>query len=256
MAEPLCFRQPFKGLYILQRTLSTLVLVPYWTIKYSRASSRPRRTWTLSETVYVMALRRMMRINEVTGIMLECTDKTEEVDDSSLQETSFVWLPPIEDHLVEGAAKSEDVKSTRIPGYAWPRGINLAESHGYVGYWASYLRFTHLWIYELTNNRSTEVHIGQLCRSPTVKCAALDNSSGWGMEQKNLVPSVGCMVFASRSYLTQGIPRNSEVHQQGQLSTHDTDPVGSRLTRVPVSIQESNPVSVSARGVRWPGWID
>ena len=140
MTEPLCFRQPFKGLYILQRALSTLILVPYWTIKYCCASSRPRRTWTLSETVCVMALRRMIQMNEVTGIMLECTDKTEEVDDGSLQETSFVWLPPVEDPLVKGAAKSEGIKPTRIPGYVWPRGAKLAESHGYVGYWVSCLQ--------------------------------------------------------------------------------------------------------------------
>ena len=91
-----------------------------------------------------MTLRRVMRINEVTGIMLECTDKTEEVDDGSLQETSFVWLPPAEDPLVKGAAKSEDVKSVRIPGYVWPQGANLAESHGYVGYWVSGFQSVHL----------------------------------------------------------------------------------------------------------------
>jgi len=79
-------------------------------------------------------------MNEVTGIMLECTDKTEEVDDGSLQETSFVWLPPVEDPLVKGAAKSEGIKPTRIPGYVWPRGAKLAESHGYVGYWVSCLQ--------------------------------------------------------------------------------------------------------------------
>ena len=77
-----------------------------------------------------MALRRMMRINEATGIMLECTGKTKEVDERSLQETSFVWLPPIEDPLVNGIAKSEMVTPTRIPGYVWPRGTDLAESHG------------------------------------------------------------------------------------------------------------------------------
>lgn len=42
------------------------------------------------------------------------------------------------------------------------------------------------------------------------------------MGQKILVHSVGCMVFASRSCLTQGMHRNSEVHQQGPLSTPDT----------------------------------
>ena len=151
MAEPLCFRQPFRGLYILQRALSTLVLILYWTIKYYRTSARPRQTWTLCETVCVMVLRRMMRINEATGIMLECTDKTRGVDDRSLRETSFVWLPPVEDTLVQGTAKSEDVRPIRIPGYVWPQGTNLAESQGYVGYWASCLQRPPPASRELTN---------------------------------------------------------------------------------------------------------
>jgi hypothetical protein len=140
MTEPLCFRRPFRELYILQRVLGTLLLIPYWTIKYSRASARPRKTWSLSETVWVMVLRRMMRINEATGIMLECTDKTVEVDDRSLQETSFVWLPPLEHLLIRGTANSEEVKPVKIPGYVWPQGANLADSKGYVGYWASRLQ--------------------------------------------------------------------------------------------------------------------
>ena len=94
-----------------------------------------------------MVLRRIMRINEVTGIMLECTDKTKEVDSRSLQETSFVWLPPVEDHLVNGTAKSEDVKPARIPGYVWPQGTNLAESHGYIGYWASRSQSSYICIW-------------------------------------------------------------------------------------------------------------
>jgi hypothetical protein len=91
----------------------------------------------------------MMRVNEVTGIMLERTDKTKEMDDRSLQETSFVWLPPVEDLLVRGTAKSKDVKATRIPGYVWPQGVNLAESQGYVGYWASCLRSPYLRIWRI-----------------------------------------------------------------------------------------------------------
>jgi hypothetical protein len=84
-----------------------------------------------------MVLRRMLLINEATGLMLEWTDKTKEVEDRSLRETSFVWLPPLEDILVRGTATSEEVKPVRIPGYVWPQGTDLAESEGYVGYWAS-----------------------------------------------------------------------------------------------------------------------
>lgn len=85
-------------------------------------------------------------MNEATGIMLECTDKTKEVDDRLLQETSFVWLPPVEDNLVKGTAESEDIKPTKIPGYIWPQGMKLAESQGYVGYWASCLQSPYLCI--------------------------------------------------------------------------------------------------------------
>ena len=137
MAEPLCFRHPFKGLYTLQRVFITLLLVPYWTTKYSRALARPRQIWTLSETVSVIAFRRVIWINEVTGIMLECTDRTKEIDDRSFQETSFVWLSPAEDALAKETAKSEAVKPIRIPGYIWPQGINLTKSRGYVACWAS-----------------------------------------------------------------------------------------------------------------------
>lgn len=84
-----------------------------------------------------------MRINEATGMMLERTDKTKEVDDRLLQETSFVWLPPLEDLLVRGTVRSEDVKPIKIPGYVWPQGTNLAESKGYVGFWASRLQSAH-----------------------------------------------------------------------------------------------------------------
>lgn len=107
-----------------------------------------------------MVLRRMMRIIEVTGTMLECTDKAREVDNKSLQETSFVWLPPAKDSLVRGPAKSEDVKPTRIPGYVWPQGANLAEANGYIGYWVSCLRSPHPRASELKHGRSTDVHIG------------------------------------------------------------------------------------------------
>lgn len=39
--------------------------------------------------VWAMMLRRMMRIDEATGIMLECTDKAKEVDDRIVTEDKF-----------------------------------------------------------------------------------------------------------------------------------------------------------------------
>jgi hypothetical protein len=79
----------------------------------------------------------MIHINEATGIMLECTDKTREVDDRTLKETSFVWFDPVDERLVHGIAKSENTRPVKIPGYVWPKGAQVEEAEGYVGYWVS-----------------------------------------------------------------------------------------------------------------------
>ena len=74
MTESLCFRQPFKGLYILQRALSTLlsgsVLDDQVLSCFNSATTNVD-----SERDGVLALRRMMRINEATGIVLALGDK-------------------------------------------------------------------------------------------------------------------------------------------------------------------------------------
>ena len=120
----------------------------------------------------------MMRINEATGIMLECTDKTKEINERSLQETSFVWLPPVGDPLVKGTGRSEVVNPTRIPGYVWLQGTNLSESNG-----TGQVVFNHPTSAsgKLTDNRRTEVHIGQSFRIPVVKSRKLNDSSEWGI---------------------------------------------------------------------------
>lgn len=132
---PLATKQPFKALYIAQRTLSSLALIPFWYLKYLHVSARPRTSWTALEAVVVRFIRRMIYMNEATGIMLDRTDKTKQVDDSTLKETSFVWLDAVDESLVHGIAKNEDVKPVRIPGYIWPKGAKVEEAEGYVGYW-------------------------------------------------------------------------------------------------------------------------
>jgi hypothetical protein len=62
-------------------------------------------------------------------------DKTREVQDAELKETSFLWLPPADDSLVHGIAKDDLTKPVRIPGYVWPKGGSLKEGGGLVGLW-------------------------------------------------------------------------------------------------------------------------
>jgi len=46
-------RQPIKGLYFLYRLIGLLVNLPSWTFRYALRSWRPRRSWTLRQTITV-----------------------------------------------------------------------------------------------------------------------------------------------------------------------------------------------------------
>lgn len=82
----------------------------------------------------------MIYINEATGVMVLCTDKTKEVAQPTLKETSFVWLNGVPENLIHGMAKSTEERSVRIPGYVWPKGAKIEDAEGYVGYWVRCVR--------------------------------------------------------------------------------------------------------------------
>ena len=48
-------KQPIKGLYIIYRFTLLLVLLPSWILRYALPSWRPRRSWTLTQAVWVRA---------------------------------------------------------------------------------------------------------------------------------------------------------------------------------------------------------
>ncbi|KAJ7622692.1 Alpha/Beta hydrolase protein [Mycena rosella] len=73
-----------------------------------------------------------MSLNAQCGISPQSTDKTREVPQAELKETSFVWLEPVSDALVVGIADDVKVKPIRIPGYVWPKNTAL-ETDGLVG---------------------------------------------------------------------------------------------------------------------------
>ena len=56
MPDMFSFRkQPIKGLYIIYRFTLLLVLLPSWILRYALPSWRPRRSWTLTQAIWVRA---------------------------------------------------------------------------------------------------------------------------------------------------------------------------------------------------------
>ncbi|TFK38485.1 Alpha/Beta hydrolase protein [Crucibulum laeve] len=125
---PLWYHQPFKAIYISTRLLSLIALLPFWTVLYT-VTSRPRSSWSLRESVMVRLLRQLITLVADTGISPLSTDKTHEVPQHELKESSFIWISPADSDAVRGPAVDELVKPVRIPGYVWPKGRTLDEDN-------------------------------------------------------------------------------------------------------------------------------
>ncbi|KAJ7210018.1 Alpha/Beta hydrolase protein, partial [Mycena pura] len=123
-------RQPLKGIYITLRLLALIPLVPAWAI--ASVFLRPRPSWIFAECVVIRIIRWVMPLNVQCGLSPQSTDKTREVPQEELKETSFVWLEPVPDSLIVGIAADDRVKPVRIPGYIWPKNANL-KTDGLVG---------------------------------------------------------------------------------------------------------------------------
>ena len=126
-AYPIWYKQPFKTIYIASRLLALIALVPSWLITYS-LFPRPRASWTLGESVLVRILRWIMPLNATCGLSPLATDKTRQVPETELKETSFVWIEPARDDFLKGPASDPLVSSIRIPGYIWPKAGDLGKS--------------------------------------------------------------------------------------------------------------------------------
>ncbi len=63
-------KEPWKSLYVFQRLLTTLALVPWWILYYSVIPRRyrPRTSWNLRQIVNVNCTRRIFRVTEVAGV--------------------------------------------------------------------------------------------------------------------------------------------------------------------------------------------
>ncbi|KAK7021972.1 hypothetical protein VNI00_017121 [Paramarasmius palmivorus] len=117
--------QPFKGVYILLRVSSLLVLVPFWGIYFSLPSNRGRRSWKVSECIVMHLVKWIMPLNAECGIAPASVSKVRELREGDLNETHFVWINPAKEERIRGMARDGRVKGAKVPGYVWPKGAKL-----------------------------------------------------------------------------------------------------------------------------------
>lgn len=66
-----------------------------------------------------------MRIVDLCSM---ATDKTRQVPETELKETSFIWIEPARDDVLKSSAVDPLVSAIRVPGYIWPKAGDLGKS--------------------------------------------------------------------------------------------------------------------------------
>ncbi|KAA1471689.1 alpha/beta-hydrolase [Dentipellis sp. KUC8613] len=115
--------EPWKTLYVLQRIITTLLLVPCWVVYYGilPRSFRPRPSWSIKQIIVVKFTKRIYRVTEVAGVTWGTRDPTKEPEPSSLHETRFAWVPPLPKDLTAGIVDDDQVHCKKVGTYIWPR---------------------------------------------------------------------------------------------------------------------------------------
>ena len=115
--------EPLKSIYVCQRLLTTILLVPLWLIYYSilPRSFRPRPSWSITQIIVVKFTKRIYRVTEVAGVTWGTRDPTQEPDEKSLNETRFAWAPPLPDELCTGIVNDDQVLRQRVGTFIWPK---------------------------------------------------------------------------------------------------------------------------------------
>jgi len=115
--------EPLKSIYVFQRLLTTILLVPLWVIYYSilPRSFRPRPSWSISQIVVVKFTKRIYKVTEVAGVTWGTRDPTLDPNEKSLKETHFVWVPPLPPDLCTGILNDDQVLPQKVGTYIWPK---------------------------------------------------------------------------------------------------------------------------------------
>ena len=122
LAEMPYAREPLKTLYVAQRLLTTLLLVPCWVLWYALLPHRrPRRAWSLRQLVAVRFTRRVYAVTERAGVTWGTRDPARGCAQRSLKETRFAWAPPLPEVWRSGVLCDEEVPFERVGMFVWPK---------------------------------------------------------------------------------------------------------------------------------------
>lgn len=121
-------KEPWKALYVAQRLLTTLALVPIWALTYSILPRRyrPCESWSLRQIIQTNFTRRIYKVTEVAGVTWQTRDPTVAPDPKSLRETRFIWVDPLPVDMRTGIVQG-GVEFKRVGCYVWPKE-ELAET--------------------------------------------------------------------------------------------------------------------------------
>ena len=121
---PVYAHQPWKSLYVMQRILSTLALVPYWLVIYAilPRRCRPRPSWSLIQLVHVYVIRRIYKVTEVAGVTWQTRNPQSAPDERCLKCSRFQWIEPLPEDLRTGVVASH-VPFCRVGAYVYPKDI-------------------------------------------------------------------------------------------------------------------------------------
>lgn len=115
--------EPWKSLYVFQRLVTTLLLVPFWALYYAvlPRSRRPRPSWSIKQIINVKFTRRIYKVTEVAGVTWGTRDPQTAPPEGSLKETRFEWVNPLPAELRLGVLVDERVPCKRVGVYVWPK---------------------------------------------------------------------------------------------------------------------------------------
>jgi len=116
-------REPLKTLYVVQRLMTTLFMVPWWVVYYGLLprSRRPRSSWSIKQIITVNFTRRVYKVTEKAGVTWGTRNPEKESKNSKLKETRFQWVDPLAEELRTGVVADSQVPFKRVGTFVWPR---------------------------------------------------------------------------------------------------------------------------------------
>ncbi|KAF9067750.1 Alpha/Beta hydrolase protein [Rhodocollybia butyracea] len=114
-------KEPFKAIYVFQRIITTVLLVPFWILINLRRSWRPRKSWSLRQIIFVNFTRRIYRVTEVAGVIWGTRNPEEEPGPKALKETKFEWAPPLRESYRKGVVvdRFKRVPFKKVGCFVW-----------------------------------------------------------------------------------------------------------------------------------------